>query len=345
MRSFVPSLIAATAVVAIMGGASDGSAAEFKIKIHVQTPSAAPVNKFLLEPFAKVLEKESGGRISAQVYPSMSLGGRPPQVFDQAKDGITEIGWTLSGYSGGRFPLTTVFELPFMVTTADATTQAFQEFAEKRLMDEYKDVHPLLFHTAARFKIHMVKSPITKVADFNGRKVRATNRAMGDFLKLLGATPVHMPVPAVPQALSKRVVEGAVLPWEIVIPFKIQQLAPYHSLIKGRNGFIAATFLMAMNKKTYNALPGDLKKVIDDNSGMNTAKWIGKVYDKIEAGGAAKAKKRGNKFNVLPPGEVAKMQAAAERVQQAWVADVTKKGHDGKALLAEAKALIDKYTK
>lgn len=345
MRSFVSLLIAATAVVAILGGASDASAAEYKFKIHVQTPSVAPLNKYLLEPFAKALEKDSGGRIEAQVYPSMSLGGRPPQVFDQIKDGITEIGWTLPGYSGGRFPLTTVFELPFMVTTADATTQAFQEFAGKHLMDEYKDVHPLLFHTAARFKIHMVKSPITKVADFNGRKVRATNRAMGDFLKLLGATPVHMPVPSVPQALSKRVVEGAILPWEIVIPFKIQQLAPYHSLIEGRNGFIAATFFMGMNKKAYNQLPGDLKKVVDKNSGMNTAKWIGALYDKLEAGGAAKAKKRGNKFNVLPPGEIAKMKVAAARVQQAWVDDVTKKGHDGKALLAEAKALIDKYTK
>ena len=345
MRRFVIPLIAATAVVAILGDAGDGSAAEFKIKIQVQTPAVAPLNKFLLVPFAKTVEKESGGRIDVQVYHSMGLGGRPPQVFDQAKDGIAEIGWTLPGYSGGRFPLTTVFELPFMVTTADATTQAFQEFAEKRLMDEYRDVHPLLFHTAARFKIHMVKSPITKVEDFNGRKVRATNRAMGDFLKLLGATPVHMPVPSVPQALSKGVVEGAVLPWEIVIPFKIQQLAPYHSLIKGRNGFIAATFFMGMNKKAYNKLPADLKAVIDKNSGVNTARWIGKVFDEQEAGGAAIAKKRGNKFNVLPPAEVAKMQVAAERVQQAWVASVTKKGHDGKALLAEAKVLIAKYTK
>ncbi len=78
---------------------------------------------------------------------------------------------------------------------------------------------------------------------------------------------------------------------------------------------------------------------------MRDCRWIGKVFDEQEAGGAAIAKKRGNKFNVLPPAEVAKMQLAAERVQQAWVASVTKKGHDGKALLAEAKALIAKYTK
>jgi TRAP-type C4-dicarboxylate transport system substrate-binding protein len=191
----------------------------------------------------------------------------------------------------------------------------------------------------------MVKSPITRVADFKGRKVRATNRAMGDLLSALGATPVFMPVPKVPQALSKRVVQGAVLPWEIVVPFKIYQLAPYHTLVEGPRGFIAATFLLAMNKKFYNGLPDDLKKVIDRNSGMNIAKRVGEAYDKVEIGGAALAKKRGNKFNVLPPGEIAKMRAAAEKVQQAWVADMTKKGHDGKVLLAEAKALVAKYTK
>lgn len=345
LKRIVTPLIAATAAVAFFGGTGDSSAAEFKIKIHHQTPAAAPVNTFLLTPFKKAVEKESGGRIAVQIYHSMSLGGRPPQVFDQIKDGITEVGWTLPGYSGGRFPLTTVFELPFMVSTAEATTQAFQEFAQKRLMKEYKDVHPLLFHTAARFKIHMVKSPIRRIADFKGQKIRATNRAMGDMLAAMGATPVFMPVPAVPQALSKRVVQGAVLPWEIVIPFKIQQLAPYHTLVEGPNGLIAATFILAMNKKFYNSLPNDLKKVIDRNSGMNIAKRVGASYDKIEGVFKAKAVKRGNTFVSLPQGEVAKMRVAAENVQQAWVADITKKGFNGKALLAEAKALIAKYSK
>jgi len=344
-KGIVTPLVAATAAIALLGGAGGGLAAEFTIKVHHQTPAAAPVNTFLLTPFKKAVEKDSGGRIAVRIYHSMSLGGRPPQVFDQIKDGITEVGWTLPGYSGGRFPLTTVFELPFMVTTAAATTQAFQEFAQKHLKEEFKDVHPLLFHTAARFKIHMVKSPIKRIDDFKGRKVRATNRAMGEMLAAMGATPVFMPVPSVPQALSKRVVEGAVLPWEIVIPFKIQQLATYHSLIKGPRGLIAATFILAMNKKFYNSLPADLKKVIDKNSGMNIAKRVGESYDKVEGVFQAKAEKRGNKFNVVPDSEVAKMETAAEKIQQGWVADITKKGYDGKALLAEAKALIAKYSK
>lgn len=345
MKRLITPIIAGAVAMTFAAGSGNVSAADFKIKLHHQTPPVAPVNVFLLTPLKKALEKDSGGRISAQVYHSMSLGGRPPQVFNQIKDGITEIGWTLPGYSGGRFPLTSVFDLPFMVSTAEATTQAFQEFAEKHLKEEYKDVHPLLFHTAARFKIHMVKSLINTVSDFKGRKVRATNRGMGELLKSMGATPVFMPVPKVPQALSKGVVEGAVLPWEIVIPFKIQQIAPNHTLIEGPRGLIAATFFLGMNNKFYDGLPADMKKVIDMNTGMNIAAKVGKSYDDIEAKFKAKAVKRGNKFKVMSDADVATIKANAEKIHQAWVADVTKKGHDGKALLAEAKALIAKYTK
>jgi len=344
MKITYAALITGIVAAGLASSPNQSSAADFKVKLHHQTPAVAPVNKFLLTPLKEALEKESGGKISAQVYHSMSLGGRPPQVFNQIKDGITEIGWTLPGYSGGRFPITAVFDLPFMVSTAEATTQAFQEFAEKHLKQEYKDVHPLLFHTAARFKIHMVKSPINSVADFKGRKVRATNRGMGNLLSSLGATPVFMPVPKVPQSLSKGVVEGAVLPWEIVIPFKIQQIASHHTLIEGSRGLIAATFFLGMNKKFYDGLPSDLKKVVDKNTGMNIAKKVGKAYDGIENAFKARAEKRGNKFNSLPAADIATIKAAAMKVQDAWVAEISKKGHDGKALLAEANALIEKYS-
>ena len=345
MKKFMLPILAGAVAMTAAIGVDSVSAADFKVKLHHQTPPKAPVNLFLLTPLKKALEKDSGGRISAQVYHSMSLGGKPPQVFNQIKDGITEIGWTLPGYSGGRFPLTAVFDLPFMVSTAEATTQAYQEFAEKHLKNEYKDVHPLLIHTPARFNIHMVKSPINSIADFKGRKVRATNRGMGELLKSVGATPVFMPVPKVPQALSKGVVEGCVLPWEIVIPFKIQQIAPIHTLVAGDRGLIAATFFLGMNKKFYDGLPGDLKKVVDKNTGMNIAAKVGKAYDDIEAKFMSIAAKRGNKINTMSAADVAKIKANAEKIHQAWVADVTKKGHNGKALLAEAKALISKYTK
>jgi TRAP-type C4-dicarboxylate transport system substrate-binding protein len=326
--------------------AVDAGAQSVDLKIHNFLGPKSTQQAKLLAPWARAVTKDSKGRIKARVYPNMQLGGRPPQLYDQIKDGVVEAGWTLPGYSGGRFPLTSVFELPFMVTTAEATTQAFQEFGEKYLQNtEFKDTHILLFHTAARFLFHNKSGPISSAASLKGLKIRATNREMGAVLSALGATPVFMPIPAVPQALSKGVVEGAVLPWEVAVPIKVHELVTYHSEIRGQNGFIAAAFIFAMNSKFYNGLPADLKKVVDSNSGKAFAKRIGIVYDGVEVTNREVAQKRGNKFNVIPEAEVAKMKAAAAPVIGQWVADVSKKGIDGKAMLAEARRLIDKYTR
>lgn len=339
-------MVAAAGAMIFAAVSSALAADPIVLRVHHFVGTKSVQQTVVIQPWADAVMRDSKGRIKVEIYPAMQLGGKPPQLYDQAKDGVVDIVWTLPGYSGNRFLLSQVFELPFMPTTATATTLAFEEFGRKYLdSTDFKDVHVLVYHTAARFKFHMIKAPIVKVEDFKGRKIRATNKAMGDTLKALGATPVFMPVPAVPQALSKGVVEGCVLPWEIVTPLKVYELVKYHSLVNTKHGFIAADFLYAMNKKKYESLPPDLRAVIDKNSGMYMARRLGPAYDNVEKVGRALAEKHGNIFNVIAPAEVAKMRAAAQPAIDNWVAAVTKKGYDGKALLAEARGLIDKYTK
>jgi TRAP-type C4-dicarboxylate transport system substrate-binding protein len=338
-------LAAAVAGLGLMA-ASAASAQEVTLKVHHFVGPKSVQQTVVMQPWADAVMRDSKGRIKVEIYPAMQLGGKPPELYDQVKDGVVDAVWTLPGYSGNRFLLSQVFEMPFMITTAEATTLAFQEFGEKHLAGtDFKDVKVLTYHTAARFKIHMIDAPIVKADDFKGRKVRATSRAMGSLLSALGATPVFMPVPAVPEALSKGVVAGAVLPWEIVTPLKVYELVNYHSLIETERGFAGAAFLYAMNKKKYESLPDDLKAVIDKNSGMTLAKRLGPEYDKVEVVGRGLAEKRGNKFNVIDPAEVAKMEKLAQPAIDKWVSDVTRKGYDGKGMLAEARALIDKYTR
>ena len=121
-----------------------------KLRItHFLSPMA-PSQTMLFGPWAQRVEKDSGGRIKCEIYPSMQLGGKPPQIFDQVRTGVADVGWALPGYTPGRFPLSEVFELPFMVgRTAEATTQAMWEFYGKHLKDEFKDDHILLVHCHA----------------------------------------------------------------------------------------------------------------------------------------------------------------------------------------------------
>jgi TRAP-type C4-dicarboxylate transport system substrate-binding protein len=271
----------------------------------------------------------------------MPRGGAPPTLYDQARDGVADIVWTLPGYTAGRFPLAEVFELPFMAGTAAATAPAAQEFAEKHLKDEFKEVKPLVFHVHAPGLFHIKEKPIIYLSDLQGLKIRAPSRTINEALKALGASPVGMPVPQVPQALSTGVIDGAVIPFEVAYVLKVHELVKFHTVVPG---FYTAVFVFAMNKAKYDALPAELKKAIDDNSGLPLAKDLGKVWDAAEKPGLEAAQKR-NKFNTLSGAELDKAKAATQPVIDNWVKATTAKGLDGQKMLDEARALIAKYGK
>ncbi len=340
IRRLVLGALTAAALVSPLGAAD---AADVTLRVHHFLPPVANTQKNVLEPWKKQVEKASGGRIAIEIFPAMQLGGKPPQLIDQARDGVVDIVWTLPSYTPGRYPTSAVFELPFMVSTAAATTMAVQEFYEKHMREEFADVHPLMFHVHARGVIH-TKKPVATIADLSGLKVRAPSRSIGQALEAMGATPVFMPVPALPEALSKGVVDGAVIPWEITIPLKISELVDNHAVTPGARGLYTSVFVLAMNKAKYQGMPADLRKVLDEHTGMRMAEWVGKVWDEIEAPGRAKAAESGTLVE-LSTAEVEKMRELTARVRGDWIAEMDKAGKDGTALLKDANAMLDKHTR
>jgi TRAP-type C4-dicarboxylate transport system substrate-binding protein len=319
-------------------------AAEVELKVHHFLPAPATAHAKFIQPWADKVMKESNGRIDIKIYPAMQLGGKPPQLFDQVRDGVADIVWTVPGYTRGRFPLTEVFELPFVAGSAEATSQASWEFYEKYMQDEYKDVHPILIHTHAPGQFHMRDKPITSLADLKNAKIRAPTRTINEALSIIGATPVGMPVPAVPQALSKGVVDGAMLPYEVTLPLKAHELVKYHTEIGGDRGIYTAMFLFAMNKNKYDSLPDDLKQVLDNNSGLALAKQIGQVWDAADNPGRAAAKKRGNQFNTIEGEELAALKRATQPVIDNWIKAMNDQGKDGQKMYDDARTLVTKYS-
>lgn len=325
----------------IAGGPA--TAQEITLRLHHFLPPPSTTHKDFIAPWAKKIEAETGGRIKIEIYPAMQLGGKPPQLYDQVRDGVVDIVWTLPGYTAGRFPTVEVFELPFMAASAEATSQAAHEFYEKHAREEFKDVHPLMVHVHAPGSFHMREKEVRSLDDLKGLKVRAPTRMTNIALKNLGATPVGMPVPAVPEALSKGVVEGTILPYEVTRPLKVHELTTSHTEIGGERGLYTAVFLFAMNKARYEALPADLRQVIDDNSGIPLAKKIGRVWDEAEQPGREAAAKLGDSFYTIEGEELVRWQTATAAVSETWVAEMGKSGKDGQALIEEARALIAKY--
>ena len=318
-------------------------AADVTLRFHQFLPPQATIPKKAIVPWAKKVEKDSGGRIKVQHFPSMQLGGKPPELFDQAKDGVADIVWTVLGYTPGRFPKAELFELPFHSGLAEPASRAFQEYVEKYAMDEFKDVKLIAVHVHGPGLFHS-RDPITKLEDLKGMKVRGGSRVVNIMLKQLGATPVGTPVPAVSVALSKGVITATTIPWEVVPALKVQQIVKNHTGFAGDKGLYTQTFGVVMNKAAYDKLPANLKKVIDANSGAETAALFGGAMDAGDKVGLALAKKAGNKIYMLDAKETKRWRDAAAGVDDTWFKEVASKGIDGPKLLTEAKALITKYS-
>ncbi len=335
----------AAAIAALATGVSTTSAfaQEVTLKLHQFLPAQANVPKLVLDVWADSVEKDSGGRIKVDRYPSMQLGGRPPELMDQAIDGVADIVWTVVGYTPGRFPSTEVFELPFMMTNARAASRAYWEMFEKHMKDtEFKDVHILGTWVHGPGLIHS-KEPVTSPDDLQGMKIRGGSRSVNSLLTKLGATPVGMPVPAVPEGLSKGVIDGTTIPWEVTAALKVPELVGNHTEFTG-NALYVLTFVLAMNKDKYESLPDDLKKVIDDNSGLEFSVFAGGTQEDSDAPARAAAVERGNNIVTLDAEQTAVWKDASQPIYDEWVADMNSKGIDGQALIDEARMLIDKYT-
>lgn len=323
------------------------TAQQVTLRLHTLVPPPSNPIKTFLKPWTERIAKASNGKLKVQIYPSMQLGGKPPQLVDQVRDGVVDIVWTLPGYTAGRFPKLEVFELPFVHTDPLSTTLALQDFQAKHLREEFKDYHVLLLHVHAGSLFMTKRTAITRMSDLKGLKIRTATRAGGWYLKSLGAVPIGAPLPQIPQMLSKGVIEGAMLPFEIAPAIKMQELATHFTQLSGNQPRMnTSTFGLLMNKASYAKLPADLKKVIDDNSGRNIARWVGQNWADIEvpARKVMESKKK-NKFHMMPASEVAKMKAAAKPAIDRWLKQMKAKGIDGAALLADARSLIAKYSK
>jgi TRAP-type C4-dicarboxylate transport system substrate-binding protein len=337
-RAIVPTI----ALLAVMLSACSKTE-QVELKVHHMLPPRATAHAEFIVPWCEKIEKESNGDLKCQIYPAMQLGGSPTQLYDQAKDGVVDIMWTVPGYSAGRFPSIEVFELPFMMKDAEATSKALWDYVADNDVGEFDDVHLLAFHVHGPGYFHMVDKPVTGRADLQGLKIRAPTRQTNKFMGLLGATPVGMPVPQVAEALSKGVIDGAIVPYEIVPAIKANELTKFHSETDPSEPAIyTTTFVFAMNKARYEGLSASQKEVLDANSGVELSGWIGKVFSEADQTGRGTVP--ASSINVIPKTEIQNWKKVAQPVIDGWVEEMNERGEDGSALLESARNLTQKYS-
>ncbi len=337
-------LVGATALV--VGLCAPSFAQEqIKLKLHHFLGPKSPAQTQMLEPWAERIEKASDGRVDIEIFPSMSLGGRPPELIRQARDGVVDLIWTVNGYTAGLFPRSEVFELPFIHTNDPvATNLAMREMFDDYLAEEYDGVKVLFSHVHAGQAIHMVDTPVRKPSDLEGKQIRIPTRTGAWVVEALGASPVSMPVPDLPQALSRKVVDGAFIPWEIIPALKLQDLTDYQIEGADMTRFGTTTFQVSMNQAKWDSLPADIQQIFLDNSGEDWVREVGDIWREIDNGGIAMAVEAGNEHITLTADETEAFKTQLEPVVDRWIEEVSAKGIDGRALVDAARDAIAKHS-
>ena len=322
-------------------------AQEVTLKVSHFLPPNSNYQKAVLEPWCATLATDSGNKIKCQIYPAMQLGGTPPQLVDQVKNGVADVIWTSPSYSTGRFPYTEALEQPFVLPPGGlAGSKAMWEYYTKFATKDYVDYKMLAMFSGSGVIFSTASKPLLGLETFKGIKLRSSSRSAAKLLASIGGSPVNMPPAQITEAISKGVVDGAMATWELVPSVKLEEVAKYHMEgLPNQPGFTMNPLVMLMNRQKYESLTAELKAVIDKNSGMSLVVLAGTAWDTATVEARKKATAAGNKTLVIKQEDYDAIRKASASVEQEWTKEVAPKGVDGAALLREARAIGVKYLK
>jgi TRAP-type transport system periplasmic protein len=340
-RAFLASMLTSVATPAVLRLAR-ADARQLTLKLHHAFSAVSAVHEKFLAPWARKVEADCGNRIRIDLFASMQLGGAPAQLFDQARDGVADIVWAAPGATPGRFAKSETFELPFVLShRALVNSKALTDFAAANLQDEFREFQTLCFSCRDHGVLHTARA-INSIDDLKGLRLHAPHRLAGESVRALGAHGVSVPAPQVPMALSARVIDGCLDPWDAVPGLRLGEHFKQHSDFTER-ALSSATFVLAMNKQAYERLPREARTAIDDNSGQPAATMAGAMWDLEATAIAGAAHDRGDPVVVIGGPELARWRKGTEPVIAAWQKQMRERKLDGGKLLAEVPALLAKY--
>ncbi|MBI3435770.1 MAG: TRAP transporter substrate-binding protein DctP [Proteobacteria bacterium] len=324
-----------------------GSSAEapISLKLHHGLAPTSNIHRKILQPWAERIATASGGRLAIEIFAAMHLGGAPRQLYDQARDATVDLAFTALAQNPGRFMRAEVFELPFFgAPDSPRNTAAFAEYVATHAHADFADVRVICACVQDHRAIH-ARVPIGAASDLKGLRLHAQTQGTREALRLLGATPLAFPLSQVPESLRQNVIDGCVLSFELVPAIKIEDLARFHTQLAVGPAMSTAAHVLAMNRARYDALPADLRGLVDTHSGAEMAATIARMWDAQAAAAAASVRGRGNVIAALSAPEALRWRRASAPAIAAWAGAARARGIDADPLLAAARELIEKHAK
>jgi TRAP-type C4-dicarboxylate transport system substrate-binding protein len=304
-----------------------------EIRLSTFVPPVHVIYREILTPWSQEVAKATSGEVKVTLYPSMQLGGKPPELFRQAKEGVVDAVFTLPGYTSPAFPRTQMIELPGLKPDGVAATNMMWDLLDPYLLPEYEGTHVIALWGAEDAGLISRGKSIRSLDDLKGLRMRAPSAAQARQLEVMGAVPVAMPITEVYQSLERGVVDGAMLPFSTIPDFRLGEVGRAYTIAGPLFG--RSSFLVAMNKKKYDSLSPGVRAAIDRLSGRALSLKATEVYLKRSAEGIA---------SVRGKAEVVELSAAEQKriadllrpIVTDWIKESEAKGIPARDMLRRA---------
>jgi TRAP-type C4-dicarboxylate transport system substrate-binding protein len=289
--------------------------------------------------WAEQVSKRTGGKVAVQTFPGGTLLGAR-EMYDGVTKGVADIGLGSPSYDPGRFPLTSGVSLPMGFTNATVASRTLWELTKEFQPKEYENFKVIAMFTTEPGYIQS-RAPVRNAADLSGMKLRAAGTGV-PVLKALGAAPIGMPMPEVPQAVQTGVINGTMTSREVLQDFKLAESLKFVTDYPT----VVVTFAAVMDRKRWEKLPADVKKVIEELASEMPA-WTGRYHDNANVGAALKWAEKEHKLQILSlaADERARWDAKLKPMEAEWVTEMTAKGLPAARYLVRLRELRDQFSK
>jgi TRAP-type C4-dicarboxylate transport system substrate-binding protein len=333
--------MALAAALAAFGLTTGQAQDKYEVKVAEFVTPQHFMSKWLVQ-WGEKLEKASNGRLVFKHFPGAQMAP-PPAHYDLARTGQADVSWFLHGGTPGRFPLTELIQLPYLVGSAEIGTKVLNDAQlRSRYLDaEHKGVHVLLLLTHQPGNVYTTKTPIRATGDMKGLRIRFASPTIRDFVGALGATPVGVQPGEILEQLQKGTIDGAFIDYGGAgIAFKMGGTLKYATEMYS----YVSSFGVAMNPEFYAKLPADLKKLVEQ-SVIGVEKEVGEGWDALDAIGKKLIIEGGAEAIRLSAAEDAKFRKIGAQVTEAKLKELEEKKLPARAVYKMLKALSDRHAK
>ncbi|MCL1828755.1 MAG: TRAP transporter substrate-binding protein DctP [Oscillospiraceae bacterium] len=301
-------------------------------------PAGGVYEQFVLDYMNDLLKDKSAGRLSLDIQSGGALLS-PGDTFDGIEAGVADIGMTYMATSPGRFPMSSIFELPYIYASGQAAAHAYTDFAAEYsdAFGEFNGVRVLMLYCGGP-GIFLTKNPVTTVDGFKGLQVR-TNSTLALVVGAIGGTPVTMGMTETYEGLRTGVVDGYIGACETISSYALYEVTSCGTFYPLLN----TTHAWFMNEDSYSALPADLQKILDE-AALDT--WENRTTVFFENNGLTSldiSAEQGMKYYDFEAGELDKMLQMSQSVTSDYIKTLNDLGFNGETMINRYHELIDQY--